>query len=893
MSRPDLRALFRSNDRSLRAVDVFANRENEWAAGVRSLANLIKANRSSTFDVEDMEAPRRNVLAFYGVGGIGKTTLSQQILERLSGEGRGPQHWPPIESALGRVVAARVDLSIQANADLESILLALRVAVAELGQPMPAFDLAFHRYWEHNHPGESLADYLRRNSFFSRISSAMSVPDQIQEVITDVAQALLLPGSVGSLVGQTLKLVVSGLRDRNRRAKILASCTRLPDLLEADPDTEALSYYAHLLAWDLAQLPEDRSATLVVLLDTFEDVGDRTHRDVERLIQRMMWLMPNVLFVVTGRNRLQWDDERLEGQLDWAGSRAWPLLASNAGDDPRQHRVGYLSVEDSELYLARRLRRDEQPLMTKAVRDAVISRSQGLPLYLDLSVMRFLDLHDDEHSPKPEDFDHDFPALVARTFRDLTLAERQVIRAVSLLDAFSIELATATTGGIAPESATRALLERPFIEYDPSRRWPYSLHSLVRSAIQDADSTAEDRWSPAEWQRAAGRALAALGDEFGEAERVGDRGAAVACLRQGFRLARDFQADLGWLIDAAYWYVEESVWEPIDVPSATIAVEPSTVSSDRSRAAQALASVLDAVARRQREHRRLTIETLEEIIAADALPDGLLELPLYYAAKSHRDIGNLGQALEGMREVASREGRLAPDASRGLLSLARRLGRFREALRGAEALGRRGHRDRALGNIWWAQGEIARACSSYTVERDAALGDGHPEEAALSQAALAFAAAFHDRGRALEQVERAQALLAGSNRRSSHGHLVNAELLCDAGFDALLPERIAEAVARASEPGLTVIAAYARFVLCFHAAVLDDAVLLATARDELRLSVHGGEFAYLLEASYFLAAETVPTAVPRADWIDGAETTGARWRRLVVDRRRDAASTRD
>lgn len=42
----------------------------------------------------------------------------------------------------------------------------------------------------------------------------------------------------------------------------------------------------------------------MVLLDTFEDIGDRTHRDMERLLQHVVWLMPNVFFVVTERNRL-------------------------------------------------------------------------------------------------------------------------------------------------------------------------------------------------------------------------------------------------------------------------------------------------------------------------------------------------------------------------------------------------------------------------------------------------------------------------------------------------------------------------------------------------------------------------------------------------------------
>ncbi len=62
----------------------------------------------------------------------------------------------------------------------------------------------------------------------------------------------------------------------------------------------------------------------VVLLDTFEDIGDRTRRDLERLIQRMVWLMPNAFWVITGRSRLQWAHPALQGQLDYTGPTAWP-----------------------------------------------------------------------------------------------------------------------------------------------------------------------------------------------------------------------------------------------------------------------------------------------------------------------------------------------------------------------------------------------------------------------------------------------------------------------------------------------------------------------------------------------------------------------------------------
>ncbi|MEV6056670.1 hypothetical protein [Streptomyces sp. NPDC052107] len=69
------------------------------------------------------------------------------------------------------------------------------------------------------------------------------------------------------------------MRERRQSVRARAGCSRPADLLEAEPDLEALSFYPHLLAWDLAQLMAGKSALPVILLDPFEDSGGRTHRD--------------------------------------------------------------------------------------------------------------------------------------------------------------------------------------------------------------------------------------------------------------------------------------------------------------------------------------------------------------------------------------------------------------------------------------------------------------------------------------------------------------------------------------------------------------------------------------------------------------------------------------
>src|SRR4051812_18025647 len=141
MARTNLRAAFMSSvDSPVAAQQVFTNRSDEVAAFERSIlrhAETISGTEISP--VADRSQGRRNVLAFYGLGGIGKTTLSQELERRLV-EGSLP------EGPQG-AVAVRVDLAEPGAADIEVLLLRLRAALGRLGPRWPAFDLALACYW--------------------------------------------------------------------------------------------------------------------------------------------------------------------------------------------------------------------------------------------------------------------------------------------------------------------------------------------------------------------------------------------------------------------------------------------------------------------------------------------------------------------------------------------------------------------------------------------------------------------------------------------------------------------------------------------------------------------------------------------------------------------------
>ncbi|MET9415363.1 ATP/GTP-binding protein [Streptomyces klenkii] len=877
----DLRATFSSNER-FDTSEAFTNRHGQWETVQDALFTHLQRIADPAFDVQDLEAPRNNVLVFYGVGGVGKTTLSRKLDAALTSSNHQPAQWGELSFPRERLLPVRIDLARSAGTDFERVILTLRLALAGLGRPLPAFDIALKRYWDATHPGEPLEEYLRRGLL---AKFAKTMPGQMQAALGEAASALAMPGIIGSTVGQVTGALVKALRERRQTVRALAGCQRLARLLEAEPDADSLSYYPHLLAWELSQLPPRKQVVPVVLLDAFEDIDD-PRRDFERFLQRLIWLMPDAYFIITGRNRLQWGDEALHGQLDYTGPTAWPGLADHslstvstaaAAGGRRQVLIGDFSPEDCETYLARRLTRDGQSLISQPVREVITRCSHGLPLHLDFSVMRFLQIRRTGRIPHPDDFDHPFPALISRCLSDLTPDERHVVRAVSLLDAFDEALA-ARAAGLDRQAPVRQLLERPFVRHDPFGLWPYSLHGVIRTTIRTADDQTDDSWTPDDWQQAAQRAFAAVGAQW-----VGglatSRALLIDCLRQGLRLARDHGLDLGWLTDAVWIYVSDFVWEPVAPPGVG-----HPTGGGMETAADALIELLSALARRQHEHRQRTADRLTSVISSGLLPADLTEMALYYQAKADRDLGRTVASCEGMQRVADAGGRLASAARRGLVHLARMAGDFPAALEAARSLGEEGRQHRVLGDIWWANGSMARAAEAYEAARAQAEREAVAGERAIAQTQRALVAGFADPQQADDEINLARQLLDGLDLRATAFTLEIAALLRDAGTIGL-EDRAQVLRTEIGVAGLPTVQATLELAVAYHYAVQNARQDLDDAIGRLRALTQGGDYAYYSDLVHFMAGRPLPAEpASQARWLDGESLTRNRWHSLVTAR---------
>lgn len=457
-------------------------------------------------------------------------------------------------------------------------------------------------------------------------------------------------------------------RTRRHRAKrhVVQNCQRLQALLEAETDLESLSYYPHLLSWDLHELSTKLYGRFHVttFIDTFEDVARGAHRNFERLVQRLVWLMPNVLFVISGRNRLEWAELTSAGEVGWSGPNYWPGLTTGVASEPSQHLVEHLSQDDCAKFLAMRLRDGGHPAIPEEIRTQIARESGGYPLYLDLAVTRYMQIVGSGAAPDPTDFVGGFPGLVSRMLRDLDSEERRLARILSLLDSFDTELAV-DIADLRSEAVAVRLTQRTFVDLDEEAAFPYSIHRLIRREVQLA-ADGPDSFTAADWSRYARQAFDKLGERYHRAVRGGDRTTANSALNQALRLADEHNLDLGWCVDAAYRLIEDSLWEG--------SVRP-LIGSALATPAAALAQTLLAVVSQKTESRRNTTrqargdvmfddlretaEALNAVLATDLLAGEARDLATYYAAEALRELGRGAEAEELVRSITGRNPRMA------------------------------------------------------------------------------------------------------------------------------------------------------------------------------------------------------------------------------------------
>jgi tetratricopeptide (TPR) repeat protein len=866
VARVNLRAAFMSGvDSPVAAQQVFTNRSSEVAAFERARAELDRLlGAAEVSPVVDRVQGRRNVLCFYGLGGIGKTTLSLELERRAL-------------VADDRAVAVRVDLAEAGATDLETLLLRLRAGLGQLGSKWSAFDLALACYWARAHPGEPLQAFLDSSPMVRRVANSVGLGEQIKENVNLVA-----PVELGGLPGLAQKAALGAyrvIRDRVREGMLMADCDLFAELVEADADYETLSFFPYLLAWDLDRMTRRRRSSVCVFLDTFEVLAGHNDQTAERFVQRMVYLMPNVLFVITGRNRIDWADSGAGAELDFTGPERWPNLHfSNSTDEPRQHLVGYLSDSDADSYLREALVRDGAPAIPDDVRQQIVAGGQGLPLYLDLSVSHFVELLARGVVPGVDAFGGSFTAVATRAIRDLSREERDLVRTAALVDRFDAELLRAGQPGLNDGTVAR-FLRRPFLLHDDSYDLPYALHQALRAAIAEADATMPDGWSDRDRRDVADRLLEGLG---ARATATAGRSTVAAALESGFALAEEYDVFDDWLVSATQRLVEAGQWATFGgwLP-ATQGGSPS---------ARALRASIDGVVLRRAGRPAEAVRVLERVDPGidDAAP--VKQLVDLHRAHALRNTGEYHQAAEIYRHLLG--GEFDSTARYWLCDHDFLVGRFARAVAELDAMvstnaAEEGERLRLLGHIYRVNAQFDVAADRYRQAITVAQSEGLAAAEAKAQANIAQTACWTGERQVLaDAAARARQLLDLVPNHVELVKVIAAEAVSAVlGGDEVAAEDFVAAARRVADDigyrGGHTLADLA-VILQHSRAGESDQGLSTLAELETRTRSSGGNTYWVPIAATWL--EPVEGAVARGadlDWLDGAESTLRRWAAVV------------
>lgn len=339
-------------------------------------------------------------VSYYGVGGIGKTSLLFQLLREI--KDRAPKS-PKVYYSF--------DLS---GRDKDECLYFLAESLAQqcAGMQFPLFATALLRL--NQLAGRDMSDLEKKleSSFVNSDEASLAV--DILSVIVPNFGVAKLAGRAGLKLFQTLKSNIDQTLGKE------ASVYREIKESSAAELTGNLQKY---FCMDAVSYLEKQSPPAVIMLDGYEVMSNTLARgDLAEVEDSwiwgengLMWSLPNVLWVVAGRNRLTWDqyDKEIRDSLE-------------------QHLLGNISEKDTEGFL--RL----SGVKEETLYGFLYELTEGTPVYLDMCVNTYRQLkaaRGERYTPTIEDFGDTPASLAERFLRGMNSDHQRMVKLISCLPA--------------------------------------------------------------------------------------------------------------------------------------------------------------------------------------------------------------------------------------------------------------------------------------------------------------------------------------------------------------------------------------------------------------------------------------------------------------------------
>jgi tetratricopeptide (TPR) repeat protein len=343
-----------------------------------------------------------SVLVYYGVAGIGKTSLRKEFIKYLEAyNNKNKKQDVTLSSILQReIIWTSIDLQLDKHREKSTFLVTLKNDLQEKFKiDFPAFEIAHAVYWKKANPEIP----LRKDNYL--LFEGNNTSDDIFGIIGQISPL--------GIVHNAGRLVLKNLPDHLRKWWTKRGEEELKKLPEKEP-LEIEKLLPYFWSEDLNNHLKNSSKIAVLFIDTYEVLRENYSDDGysldewirEELITR---LSKNVLWVICGREALRWKEVDNEWSKYLTQYKVEELL--------RNYCVEYL---------------ESRGITDKEIQEAIFSGSKGVPYYLELSADIYERIIKTSEKPKPEDFGNNHQAIVKKFFRYLSPEEKNSLNVLSI-----------------------------------------------------------------------------------------------------------------------------------------------------------------------------------------------------------------------------------------------------------------------------------------------------------------------------------------------------------------------------------------------------------------------------------------------------------------------------
>lgn len=382
-----------------------------------------------------------SILAYYGVAGIGKTSLRKELPTLLEKHNESDGHT--------RFIWTSIDFATEQYRQPYKFLEVLSSQLRQkYGIKFNSFDIALATYWKKVNPRVPL---VKENY------SGESIVRDVLDICDEFVPVNLIP-NVYNLAKSLPERYQKWALKRKKDISIL------PNLEPAEIEGLLPVYWAY----DLADHLQNASESAVIFIDTYEALWEK-EREKGSFNDRDKWLrelikniQKSCMWVICGREFLRWE----EVDDDWVNYL-------------NQLKIGKLPEEDA-LDLLKYCGITEED-----IQKVLIESSEGVPYYLELSIDTYRKIKK-KKQPSPENFAKVPDGIFCRFVKYLDREEKETLKVLSGprywdRELFEILVEKFNTGY--PATSFSELHSFSFMDVDEKGKC--SMHQLMRKSLQD------------------------------------------------------------------------------------------------------------------------------------------------------------------------------------------------------------------------------------------------------------------------------------------------------------------------------------------------------------------------------------------------------------------------